>query len=50
MIDHMLKQEFYSQPGMTDKIKAVERMVMNGKLTPFVAAQSLVSPTNESTK
>ena len=50
MIDHMLKQEFYSQPGISDQIKTVENKVISGQLTPFVAAQSLVLHKNKDSK
>lgn len=42
MLDHMLASAFFRRPGMKQKIAAVERMVVDGQITPLAAARQLL--------
>lgn len=45
MLDQVLKNHFYNQPGMEDRIRNAEDQVTEGRLTPLAAANTLVNTT-----
>lgn len=48
MIDHGLRQRFEAQPGVRDRMQALEREVLEGRITSFAAARELLDMRSES--
>ncbi len=42
MLDEHIRREFYSQPGIQEKIQAIEQQVLNHQINPFKAVAQLL--------